>query len=244
MEGRAMAKIGHGVPRPLADPVFPTVDSVVAADPAIMAEYAQLVENGPLRTRFMTQIMDEYCRTRDILDELLGGNRARRRPRLVKAIDIRRHALMRLHREQIRLLREWRAELRRGHTEQADRILPSLLVTAAMAAAQTPKPPAAQGTSAQEDKAIEAAIRAKLAKSKIGKDGFTVRVQGGVAYWDGTTDVVQHKGSATRMAKSAGARRVVNNIKISEPAKQKAADNLEQGRRRAQVKRSDPRSQP
>jgi hypothetical protein len=99
------------------------------------------------------------------------------------------------------------------------------------------------GVSAQQDKQIEAAIRGKLAKSKIGKDGFTVRVQGGVAYWEGATSVVQHKGSATRMAKTAGAHAVVNNIKVSDAAKQKAADNLDQGRRRAQVKRSDPRTQ-
>jgi hypothetical protein len=106
-----------------------------------------------------------------------------------------------------------------------------------------PKAPPAQGTTAQQDKAIEAVIRAKLAKSKIGKDGFTVRVQGGVAYWEGTTSVVQHKGAATRMAKTAGAKMVVNNVKVSDAAKQKAADNLEQGRRRAQVKRSDARSE-
>src|SRR5689334_2235195 len=98
-----------------------------------------------------------------------------------------------------------------------------------------------QGTTAPQDVQIEADIRARLAKSVIGKDGFTVRVQGGVAYWDGTTNVVQHKGAATRMAKSAGARKVVNNIKIGDDAKQKAAGNLEQGRRRAQLKRSDPR---
>jgi hypothetical protein len=103
--------------------------------------------------------------------------------------------------------------------------------------------PAKEGVTAQQDKQIEAAIRAKLAKSKIGKDGFTVRVQGGVAYWDGNTGVVQHKGSATRMAKSSGAHAVVNNIKVTDAAKQKAADNLDQGRRRAQVKRSDPRIQ-
>jgi len=96
-----------------------------------------------------------------------------------------------------------------------------------------------QSVSAQEDKEIEATIRAKLAKSKIGKDGFTVRVQGGVAYWEGATDIVQHKGSATRMAKTAGARRVVNNIKISDSAKQGATDNLDQGRRRVQVKRGE-----
>jgi hypothetical protein len=102
---------------------------------------------------------------------------------------------------------------------------------------------AAPGATAEQDRQIEATIRAKLAKSKIGKDGLTVRVQGGVAYWEGNTGVVQHKGSATRMAKSAGAHVVVNNIKVTDAAKQKAVDNLDQGRRRAQVKRSDPRIQ-
>lgn len=100
---------------------------------------------------------------------------------------------------------------------------------------------AGRGSTSQQDQQIEAAIRAKLAKSKIGKDGFTVRVQGGVAYWEGSTGVVQHKGSATRMAKSAGAKSVVNNIKVTDAAKQKATQNLDQGRRRAQVKRSEPR---
>ena len=102
---------------------------------------------------------------------------------------------------------------------------------------------AGQGTTALQDKETEALIRTKLAKSKIGKDGFTVRVQGGVAYWDGSTNVVQHKGAATRMAKTAGAKKVVNNIKVSDAAKETASANLEQGRRRAQVKRGEARSQ-
>ena len=110
------------------------------------------------------------------------------------------------------------------------------------------KPTPAMGTTAQEDKQIEAAIRAKLEKSKIGKDGLKVHVQGGVATWEGTTNVLQHKGAATRMAKTAGAKAVVNHIKVTDAAKQKAADNLDEGRRRAQIKRgdtrSDPRSQP
>jgi len=90
---------------------------------------------------------------------------------------------------------------------------------------------------------MEAVIRAKLAKSKIGKDGFSVRVQGGVAFWDGSTNVVQHKGAATRMAKTAGAKRVVNSIKVSDAGKEASSANLEQGRRRAQVKRGEVRSQ-
>jgi hypothetical protein len=121
-----------------------------------------------------------------------------------------------------------------------------LLGLAFCCSAQTKsKTPPPQGTGssqgASQDGQIEAEIRARLAKSVIGKDGFNVRVQGGVAYWEGTTDVVQHKGSATRMAKSAGAKKVVNNIKVGDAAKQKAAGNLDQGRRRAQVKRSDTR---
>jgi hypothetical protein len=66
------------------------------------------------------------------------------------------------------------------------------------------------------DAEIEAAIRAKLAKSKIGKDGFLIQVRNGVATWTGTTTVMQHKGAATRMAKTAGAFKVINNIKISD----------------------------
>lgn len=76
------------------------------------------------------------------------------------------------------------------------------------------------------DSQIDATIRMKLAKSKIGRDGFRFHVQRGVVTWEGTTNVVQHKGSATRMAKAAGAARVVNNIQVSATAKAKAASNL------------------
>jgi len=113
--------------------------------------------------------------------------------------------------------------------------------------AQTaPKPPAAaksQKPPAQLDTAIEAAIRAKFAKSKIAEDKFQVRVQGGVATIEGRTGVIQHKGVATRLAKTGGAAAVNNHIQIDDAARQKAAANLEQGRRRAQIKRGDARSE-
>jgi hypothetical protein len=81
-------------------------------------------------------------------------------------------------------------------------------------------PPRAQtGEQRLSDGEIEQNIRAKLAKSKIGKDGFTVHVKGGVATWEGHTSVVQHKGAATRMAKTAGSLRVVNNIVIVDGAR-------------------------
>ncbi len=76
------------------------------------------------------------------------------------------------------------------------------------------------------DSQIDATIRMKLAKSKIGKDGFHFHVQRGVVTWEGTTNVIQHKGSATRMAKAAGATQVINNIQISDSARAKGVANL------------------
>jgi BON domain len=76
------------------------------------------------------------------------------------------------------------------------------------------------------DAEIERAIQAKLAKSKIGKDNFTFHVSRGVVTWEGNTSVMQHKGAATRMAKSSGAAKVVNNIQVSAAAKQKATQGL------------------
>jgi BON domain len=102
---------------------------------------------------------------------------------------------------------------------------------------------AAQPVKRLTDVEIEKAIKVKLAKSKIGADKFQFHVQGGVATIEGRTDVIQHKGAATRMAKTAGAVAVVNHIQISEAAKQRAEANLAQGRRRAQIKRGDARSE-
>jgi osmotically-inducible protein OsmY len=89
------------------------------------------------------------------------------------------------------------------------------------------------------DAQIEKAIRARFADSKINADKFQVHVQGGRATITGNTNVLQHKGVATRLARAVGATDVVNNIVPSDEAREKAAANLTKGRRRAQVKRSE-----
>ena len=76
------------------------------------------------------------------------------------------------------------------------------------------------------DAQLEAVIRAKFAKSKINADKFTVHVQGGVATIDGRTDVVQHKGTATRMCRTAGAAVVNNRVQISDAAKAEGGGEL------------------
>ena len=110
-------------------------------------------------------------------------------------------------------------------------------------AAPTAPPPSKKPTAQPKftDQQLEALIRAKFAKSKSANQ-FKVHVQGGVATIEGKTDVVQHKGSATRMAKVAGAAVVNNKVEVSDSAKKASAGNLEEGRRRVQVKRGDARS--
>lgn len=80
------------------------------------------------------------------------------------------------------------------------------------------------------DSQIEQTIKAKLAKSKLRSDHFTVSVVRGVATIEGSTSVLQHKGAMTRMAKASGATSVLNNIHVSDAAKAKAADALAQHR--------------
>jgi hypothetical protein len=114
--------------------------------------------------------------------------------------------------------------------------------------ATTPAKSAAKTTQTPRisDSDLEKAINARFAASKISTDKFKAHVQGGVATLEGYTEIVQHKGTATRLAKTAGALAVVNNIEISQVAKDKAQANLDSGRRRAQLKRSEttaPRTQ-
>ena len=123
-----------------------------------------------------------------------------------------------------------------------------LLIALSAAFANTPsKPPASKQAKGAKtaaapvpDAVIEQKIREKFAKSKVASSNFQVRVQGGIATLEGKAAVIQHKGAATRMAKSAGAKAVVNKIQISDEARKKAAANLEKGRRRDQQQRGAP----
>ena len=127
------------------------------------------------------------------------------------------------------------------------KLFSTLVLAAAIAgsgqAASVVKPVPTQSKSAAQarvlpDPQIERAIRAKFAKSKINSEHFTVTVQNGVAKIEGKTNVIQHKGVATRLAKSGGAVAVKNNIQVSEEAKAKAAARLANGRGQAQLARA------
>ncbi len=69
---------------------------------------------------------------------------------------------------------------------------------------------------AGDDARITANIRQKLSRSKLRADGVRYQVKDGVVEWTGTVPSPQRKGAATRMAKSAGAKRVVNHLTVAQ----------------------------
>ena len=96
--------------------------------------------------------------------------------------------------------------------------------------------PASPGGPHLPDAQILRNIQAKMAKSKLNVDHFTFTVQNGVATIEGKTDIMQHKGTATRMAKTSGAVAVLNHIQISDAAKAKALAKLHKGQGQALAK--------
>ncbi|HEX4137833.1 MAG TPA: BON domain-containing protein [Bryobacteraceae bacterium] len=105
----------------------------------------------------------------------------------------------------------------------------AVLFTGLSQAAPVSKP-VANASKVLPDAQIERNIKAKFGKSKINAEHFTVSVQNGVATIEGKTSVIQHKGVATRLAKTGGAVAVQNHIQISDAAKAKAAAKLAQYR--------------
>jgi osmotically-inducible protein OsmY len=120
-------------------------------------------------------------------------------------------------------------------------LMTGALGTAAQTAnTKSAAPPPARKPStgaAKSDAEIETEIKRRFARSKASEDNFTVKVRSGIATLEGRTSVPQRKGSATRMAKSAGAKKVNNLIEVSEAARKKAAENLQ--KRRVQITRTD-----
>jgi osmotically-inducible protein OsmY len=132
-----------------------------------------------------------------------------------------------------------------GPAQRAIGLLSFVILTVAFSWGQvrTPRPPISSPTKpAIDDVTLEQAIRDRFSRSKISVNEFQVRVRNGVAVLEGQTDVPQHKGTATRLAKNAGARRVDNRIRISQAGRQKASKTRRSEPRRVEVSRSEPRS--
>lgn len=116
-----------------------------------------------------------------------------------------------------------------GRFQRISIVLALLLVcVAGRAGAQNEAAAPASGASRNgADTALEQAIRKRFAASRISANGFTVTVSNGIATLRGETAVAQHKGVATRLARLAGAKEVVNQITITEAGKQRLRTSLQ-----------------
>ena len=106
--------------------LFNIESGLASADPHWMRAYGGLVTDAAVRRRLLSKILDEYKRTSEEMNALLGGALEVRRPRFFKTLHDRDAELNLLHAEQVRLLKQWR-----GSDSDKDRttLLPQLLLT-------------------------------------------------------------------------------------------------------------------
>jgi osmotically-inducible protein OsmY len=109
----------------------------------------------------------------------------------------------------------------------------ALLLAAALQPAEAPSKAQPKAAAPKwKDAELRKVIEDRFARSAIAADRFKVEVTEGVARLTGKTEVLQHKGVATRLARSVGAKEVRNEIEVSEAARQKAAAQLAKGRKK------------
>jgi len=107
----------------------------------------------------------------------------------------------------------------------------ALLLAAAAQAAEAPATNQPKASPRWKDTELKKAIEERFARSAIAPNRFRVDVNDGVARITGKTEVLQHKGVATRLARSMGARQVQNEIEVSEAARQRATAHLRRERK-------------
>jgi phosphoenolpyruvate carboxylase len=103
--------------------------SILTVDPWIMEQYASLVEDNTIRENLLGMIQAEYLRTMRLLDLLFGGPLRVKHFNVYRFIENRQEGLGKLHRLQIDLLKRWREYNTTSKREQADALLPELLLT-------------------------------------------------------------------------------------------------------------------
>jgi len=110
--------------------VFTNIEtSLASAELGLMADYAGMVANPEIRTRFYDLIAGEHRRTQKMLDLIFGSPMASRRPRMARTLVLRDTALRSLHRHQIDVLGRWRSLRASGDIAGADQLLPTLLLS-------------------------------------------------------------------------------------------------------------------
>lgn len=128
---KAWAEIKAAAPtNPFLRYVLSNIESsLVSANEEWMREYAGLVTRDEVRQPILERILSEFHRTQAALDEVFQGTFGKRRPRLAFTLQIREQPLAVLHRQQLALLKQWRALQKEGRSDEAESLIPDLLVS-------------------------------------------------------------------------------------------------------------------
>ncbi len=102
--------------------------SVAIADTKIMKAYTSLVKDRSIAALCLEKVLDEYDRTRSMLELLYGHSLAERRPRMYTMIGFRSERLEPLHMMQIDQLQKWRKLKKEGQEKAAGEMLPDMLL--------------------------------------------------------------------------------------------------------------------
>lgn len=105
-----------------------TSTAIAIADTDIMRRYASLVEDAKVSDRYIEKIIDEFNRTKEMLEILYGHKLSDRRPRMYKMIGFRSERLRPLHMMQIQQLQTWRRLKKEGNEDEANKMLPDMLL--------------------------------------------------------------------------------------------------------------------
>ena len=93
-----------------------------------MRLYAALVQESGARDSILGLILTEFEKTHRMMSEVFGGSLEARRPRMLKTLRLRAHALRVLHEQQIQLLAQYRAAKAAGSAD-TKKLLPKVLLS-------------------------------------------------------------------------------------------------------------------
>ena len=102
--------------------------AIALTDINIMKQWAEMVEDRETGDRFYNEIVDEFKKTRDMLELLYGHGLRDRRPRMYEMIELRSKRLEPLHQLQIEQVKTWRKFKSQGKEDKADAMLPDMLL--------------------------------------------------------------------------------------------------------------------
>jgi phosphoenolpyruvate carboxylase len=103
--------------------------SLAASDLEIARRYASLVQEEDVREELFSLIRDERLLAQNMLNEIFRGPLEERRPRFFMTVRLRDSGLQLLHKQQVQLLRDWRAARESGDNIEAQILLPRLLLS-------------------------------------------------------------------------------------------------------------------